>query len=176
MKPPYKALTLAIHPNSRGASWIAFENPFSPYDWGTVGTRGREKNARVIAGLEKILLRLSIETIVLEAFERGTSKRRSRVAKLGRAIVALASSRSIDITVYTLGDVRSCFASVGAVTRQDIADATARMLPAISHLVPKRRRPWEGEQWRMSLFAAAALTLTHYQLGASRVFDDLMGG
>lgn len=175
MKPPYRTLTLAVHANSRGASWIAFENPFTPYDWGTVETRGRDKNARILAGLERVLSRLSVETIVLEAFERGTSKRRHRMESLGRAIVALAAARAIDIAVYKFGEVRSSFATVGATTRHDIAVAIARQLPAISHLLPKRRQPWDGEQWRMSLFAAAALALTHYHCGARSVFDDLKG-
>jgi hypothetical protein len=38
MKPGYRALTLAIYPTSKGFSWIAFENPFTIYDYRTSGS------------------------------------------------------------------------------------------------------------------------------------------
>jgi hypothetical protein len=93
-----------------------------------------------------VLSRLSVETIVLESFERGTSKRRHRMEALGRAIVAFAAARTMDVAVYSFAEVRSSFATVGATTRHDIAESIARQLPPISHLLPKRRQPWDGEQ------------------------------
>ncbi len=175
--PRYRALTLAVHANNRGLGWIAFEGPFTPYDWGTVGTpSGREKNERCLKRLEKLLDRLTPETLVLEAFERDASGRRDRIADLSRAIVALAISRGVDVAVHAFGDVRQCFASVGARSRQEIAEAVARQLGALDHLLPQKRRPWEAESWRMPLFCAAALALTHYQRRALILLDDLSVG
>lgn len=168
MKARYRSLTLALHPNTRGASWIAFEAPLAPYDWGTIGTRGPNKNARILAGLEKILTRLSVETIVIEAFGKENSQRSSRMSSLGQAILALAAVHGAEVAVYSFRDVRACYAHVGARSRHDIAEAIARQLDAISHLVPKRRKPWHGERARMSLFSAAALANTHYWDAPSR--------
>ena len=110
---PYRALTLAIHPNSRGFGWIALSGPFSPYDWGTVGVRGRDKNVRCLRHIEKLLDQLTPETVVLEAFDARNSKRRTRIANLGHAIVALAQGRIIDVAVYTFKDVQGVFADLG---------------------------------------------------------------
>ena len=162
MKPPYKALTLAIHPNSRGFGWIAFSSPLAPYDWGNAGARGKEKNAQCLRRVEKLLDRLTPESLVLEAFERTASTRRNRIANLGRAITALAIARGVEVVIYTFNDVRHRFASLGARTRHDIAEATARCLEPLRHLLPSKRKTWESDRWRLSLFCAAALALTHY--------------
>lgn len=161
--PRYRALTLAVHPNSRGMGWVAFEGPFSPYDWGILGTRGRDKNARCLLKIETLIHRLTPETLVLEAFERRDSIRRDRIASLGRAIVALAISHGVDVAIYTFNDVRTCFANVGARTRQEIAEAIGRQFALFHHMLPRKRRPWQAEGWRMSTFSATALVLAHYQ-------------
>lgn len=171
--PRYRSLTLAIHPSSRGFGWVAFEGPFSPYAWGSVGSRGAGKNARCLRRIEKIVERLTPETIVLEAFERQNSVRRTRVTDLCRGIVALAAAQSIEVAIYSFGDVRQTFAHVGARTRQEIAEAVARQLPAFQRLVPRKRRAWDSEGHRMHLFSAAALALTNYQRGATVLLDDL---
>lgn len=162
--PRYRALTLAVHANSRGMGWIAFEGPFAPYDWGMVGTpAGRSKNERCLRKIDRLLDRLTPEVLVLEAFEKPGSIRRSRTANLARAIVALAISRNADVAIYSNANVRACFGSVGASTRREVAEAVARQIPAIAHRLPRRRKPWEAEDWWMPLFCAAALALTHYQ-------------
>jgi Holliday junction resolvasome RuvABC endonuclease subunit len=171
--PRYRALTLAIHPTSKGFSWIAFENPFTIYDFRTVGARGTSKNERCLQRIERLIATLSPQTIVLEAFEPRLSSRASRVTKLGRAIVALAVTQRIEVAIYRFGQVQACFAHVGARTRGEIAGAVTRLLPEFARYLPGRRRAWQSEQWRLSLFCAAALALTHYQRDAESVLENL---
>ena len=198
--PPPKGLTLAIHPTHRGFGWVAFEGPFSPYDWGMVFTR-RRKNAHCLRRTEALLGRFLPDTLVLEVFDRRRSARAPRITRLGRAMVSLAVDRGVEVAegpprglvriiahgtdelldlgvevaIYSRGDVRACFANVGAGTRQEIAEAVARHIDAFRHQLPRKRRSWESEDRRMAIFAAAALVLTHYQLGASRLLDELKG-
>ncbi len=170
---PKPGYVIALHPTSRGLGWIVLEGPFSPHDWGTTRADRGDRNAHHLAHVEKLLARYEPETIVLEAFERRHSARADRIARLGRAVVAMATDRSIDVAIYTRGEVKACFASVGAVSRQDVAEAVARSIPALAHKVPKPRRAWESDNPRLGLFAAAALALTHYQYQATRLLDDL---
>jgi len=171
--PCYRSLVLAIHPSSRGFGWVAFEGPFSPWAWGSVGARGTGKNARCLRRIEKLINRLTPETIVLEAYEQKDSARRSRITDLCRGIVALAASQSTDVAVYTFRDVKLTFAHLGARTRQEIAEVIGRQIAAFSHLVPRKRRAWDSEGYRMQLFSATALALTHYQRDAASVLDIL---
>jgi len=171
--PKPRAFTLAIHPTSRGFGWIVFEGPFSPHDWGLALARGGDKNTKCLRQIEKLFSRFEPETVVLEAFGRRRSARADRIERLGRAIVALAKERGIEIAVYTRGEIKTCFASVGAVSRQEIAEAVSRHVPALHHRLPKPRRPWQSDHPRMALFCAAALVLTHHQYIASHFLEDL---
>lgn len=170
---PRTALTFALHATSRGFGYVAFEGPFTPHDWGTVIARG-DKNAVCLRKLDLMLERFTPEALLLEASGKGSSLRSERIARLYQAVATMAASRGINVHVYRLGDVKACFASVGARTRQEIAEAVARHIDAFGHRLPKARKAWQSEDRRMALFCAAALVLTHYQLGASRLFDDLM--
>jgi Holliday junction resolvasome RuvABC endonuclease subunit len=175
MTPLYlrRPFTLAVHPTARGMGWIVFEGPFAPHDWGHTTARKGDKNAVCLTAVEKLLNRFSPETIVLEAFEKKGSKRADRICRLGRAVVALAQELRIEVAIYTRGDVRACFAGVGASTRQQIAEAVARHFVPLRHRVPKARRPWEADPPRMALFNAAALVLTHYQRGSTLFLESL---
>jgi Holliday junction resolvasome RuvABC endonuclease subunit len=135
----------------------------------------RDKNAACLRSFEKMLGRFLPDTLVLEVFDRRTSIKSHRVSNLCRAIVALAVDRGVEVAVYSRGDVRTCFSSVGARTRDEIAEAVARHIEAFRHLLPRKRTMWESEDRRLAVFTAAALVLTHYQLGASRFLDDLGG-
>lgn len=170
---PRAGFVLGVHPTSRGFGWIVFEGPFAPHDWGNVIARGGDKNAKCLAQVEKLLSRFEPDTIVLEAFEKRRSARADRIAHLGRAITALAADRGIAVAIFTRGEVKACFASVGALSRQQIAEAVSRHLPALAHRIPKPRRPWESDNPRMALFSAAALVLTQYQYCASQFLDGL---
>ena len=169
---PKSALVFALHATSRGFGYVVFEGPFAPYDWGIVTARG-DKNAVCLHRLEAMLDRYAPDILVLEASGKIASQRHDRIARLYKAVTALAANRGIDVTVYTRGHIRACFAAVGAVSRQEIAEAVARLVDAFGHRLPKARKPWESEDRRMALFSAAALVLTHYQLGASTLFDTL---
>lgn len=165
-------LVLGFKPTSHGFGWIAFSSPLSAYDWGICEMQ-KERNAGCLRKLEKLLVRLEPQTIVLEAFEPSATKRSARVIRLCRAVVALAQDRGMEVAIHPRGEVRACFASVGAWTRQEIAEAVARSFELLRDRLPTPRKPWEGPHRRMALFDAAAVVLTHYQLGASRLFDDL---
>jgi hypothetical protein len=39
--------------------------------------------------------------------------------------------------------------------------------------LPDRRKIWDGEDRRLSVFSAAAVVLTHYQNGATAFLNDL---
>lgn len=171
MRPP--SFVLSFHAHSHGFAWSVFEGPLSPYDWGLVSARAsqrREKNLVCLRRVEKLLSRFKPEVLVLEAFEGAGSRRMPRVARLCRSVMALAVERGVEVAVYTRAHVRACFAAVGAVTRQEIAEAVARHLEPFQQHLPRRRRPWQAEDERLALFSAAALLLTHFRFGMGGPF------
>lgn len=152
---------LAVYPSCRGMAWIVFEGPAAPYDWGFTLPK-KDKNRRCIAALDRLIRRLEIETLVLEDWRRPKAALSARIANLHQAMVAFAADRGIGVAIYTRGDVRACFAQVGARTRQEIADAVGRHFEILASLVPPARKRWDAMHWRMPLFNAAALAIRHY--------------
>lgn len=169
----YRSLTLAIHPNARGFGWVAFSGPSSPHDWGVSHAFRGSKNDYCLHRIEKLLKRLTPEVVIMEAYDEHSSKRRARVSRLCRAIANLAATHGASVAIYTRTDVRACFASVGARTRHEIAAAVARNIEVLARRLPARRRAWESDTLPIALFSAAALALTHYQLGSTKHFDAL---
>ena len=168
---PKNPLLLAVHATSRGFGYVVFEGVGAPYDWGTVGARG-DKNAVCLRKIEMMLDRYEPETLLLEE-AKSVANRSVRITRLYTAIASMASHRSIEVVVYTLGQIKVCFAQVGAITRQDIAEAVGRHIEAFRHAMPKPRKPWQSEDRRMAMFCATALVLTHYQLDATSRFNQL---
>ena len=151
---------------------MLFEGPLSPFDWGTAWTK-KDHNAHCLRRVEKLIDRYLPETLVLESFERRNSNRSDRIERLGRALVSLALDRGLSVAVYTKRQVQSVFSTIGAVSRQEIAETIARHIDAFRHRLPARRKPWQSDDERMGLFGAAALALTHYLLDAELQLPEL---
>jgi hypothetical protein len=156
----YKGLVLAVHPSSRGFGWVLFESPLSAVDWGIASAK-TGRNARLAKRFERLLKRYDPAVLVLEDFETGTS-RSERVKMLCRQFVHLAAGNGMDTPVYRRSAVRTVFASVGASTRYEIAQVVAQHIEAMNHRMPRKRKPWQSEDPRQSLFDAAALAMTYF--------------
>ena len=167
------SLVLGFKPTSHGFGWAAFESPLAIHDWG-LSEMKRERNAGCLRKLRKLLDRLEPHTIVLEAFEPPFAKRSRRIVGLCHDVIALAHGRGMDVAVYSRGQVQACFASVGARSRQEIAEAVARSVDLLRDRVPPARRLWQGPHRKMAIFDAAALVLAHYRYGAENLFSDLL--
>ena len=156
-----QGLVLAVHPTARGVGWALFESPLAPLDWAVVRSND---NAKCLARVGQIIERHLPVAIILEQFERGPSRRADRIQRLCRAVVHLADNRGIETRVYSRAAIRTCFVSVGAVTRYEIAQAIAMHIDAFRHRLPPVRKSWMSEDARLSIFNAAALAITHFAL------------
>lgn len=155
---------LGFHPTSRGFGWVVFEGSFRPIDWGLAGAR-KDKNAVCLKSLDRLLERFAPEVLVLEAYDRETTRRAGRIARLGALVRDLADGKGIETAVYSRAEVCEAFGEVKARTRREIAEAVARHLEVFRHRLPPKRRPWDSEDARDGMFAAAAVVLTHYRIG-----------
>lgn len=169
---PTPFLVLGVYPTSRGFGWACFDGPFTLFESGLY-TVHKDKNAACLKKVEALLERLAPETLVLEAFDKGSSLRSTRIRRLSLSIVSLAADRGLDLAVFKKTDVQAAFAGVGARTRHEIALAITRHLPALAHRAPKDRKNGDSEDKRLAIFNAAALVLTHYHYGAAALLNDM---
>jgi hypothetical protein len=163
---------LGFHPTSRGFGWVVFENPFKLVSHGTYEARG-DKNSGCLRKLTWLLKVCAPEVLAIEAFDKASSQRSERIRKLCLTVVAAAAEHNAEIACLSRSEVQRTFDFVGARTRDDIAEAVANHVPTLRTHLPSRRQPWDGEDKRLSVFAAAALVLTHYCNGATALLNDL---
>jgi hypothetical protein len=155
-------LVLALYPFSRGFAFVFFEGPDSPFEWGVKDILEKHRNSKTLEAIKKLIDRYRPEVLVIEDTTDGGSRRTSRIRKLYRMLVHFAEAEYVDLHRCSKTEVKTCFASVGAGTKYEIAKAIATQIPAFAHRIPRFRKPWMSEDPRQSLFDAAALGLTYY--------------
>lgn len=152
---------LAVVPTCHGFSFVLFEGPEAPFDWGIKDIRGRTKNTGTLDAVKGLLTRYRPEVLILEETASGR-RRATRIRRLFRMLTHLADTEGISVARYSRRDIRECFSSVGAKTKYEIAKAISNQIPAFTHRLPPIRKIWMSEDPRQSLFDAAALGITHY--------------
>jgi hypothetical protein len=156
-------ITMAIYFSTRGSSFVLFEGPLSPYDWGIFEVRGPKKEANCQRKVTQLLDRYEIDVMVLQDTGPEGTRRASRLTNLNAAVEAAAQGRGVPVFKYSRADVYSTFASAGFSNKQSLAEVIAKHIPAFERHVPPPRKPWKSEDARMALFDAAALALLFFQ-------------
>jgi endonuclease/exonuclease/phosphatase family metal-dependent hydrolase len=155
-------LVLAIHFNSRGFAFVLFEGSTNPIDWGIVDARGVDKDITIRERLKDLFARYQPDFLVLQDMSYMGTHRPHRIRRLNRLASALAEEYAFAVTYFAREAVRRCFRYLTTVTKDTIAAAVAKRLPAFERLIPPRRKTWNSEDARMGVFDAAALALTFF--------------
>lgn len=154
---------LSVYPTRTGFGWALFDGPNDPADWGVVAV-GHKRNAGCLDRIEDLIDRFSPSTLVLEAFEGPSSRRKERIRKLCGDILVLAGIKNVGTRICARSDILARFEELGVKTRYEIATAIAAHFDAFAHSLPPERKIWMPEDPRMGLFNAIAVALTHYWL------------
>jgi hypothetical protein len=153
----------AIHLQTRGFAYVLFDESRTPIDWGVYDARGADKNARALIRINSLLELHTPDVLVLQDMSEHGTLRARRIRELNRRAAELADHRGVRVTTYSRAQVIECFAERGAVTKQGIAEAIAKHIPALALYLPPARKPWMSEDSRMGIFDAAALAWMFFQ-------------
>lgn len=158
------ARVLAIDPTSRGFGFVILEGPRLVVDWGVKTGRATsiEREQQLLARIDDLIRHYRPQIIVLEKVGDSGSRRGGRVRLLIGAIGNMAAWQGIAVRRISISRVRRVFSTFGAQSKHDIACVVVMHLPEIAVRVPRRRKPWMGEDYRMAVFDAAALALTYF--------------
>jgi hypothetical protein len=146
------ALTMSLYMNSRGFAFVLFEGTLSPYDWRVLEVRGPKKDEECLDKITAILDRSKPDVLVLQDMGPGRRPRALRLVVLNDAVEAAAHQRNIPVFKYSRAEVYGCFASVGFINKQVLAELIAKHIPAFDRYVPPPRKPWKSEDARMGFF------------------------
>jgi len=153
---------LAVDPHPRGFGYAVFEGPARLVDWGTKDTR-TEKERATLYKLEELVTLFRPAVIVVENCDHPKSRRNARVSRLIERILLAAHAFGVHGRTLPIATVYKTFAGTGAGTKYAIATALVRVFPELMVRLPRKRKPWQTEDSRMSIFDAVALGLTYFR-------------
>ena len=151
----------ALDPMSKGFGYVVFELPFRLVDWGRAHVTG-EKLSGAIASFEKLLDRFRPDAVVVEDAEAPGSKRHERIRSLLADLTRLARKQGIAVYAIARLAILKCFSSADAkATKYSVAERLAETFPELQDTLPPRRKSYNSEDFRMAIFEALALAVTH---------------
>jgi hypothetical protein len=106
--------------------------------------------------------------IVVEDYAGKGSRRCRRIQGLINEISKLASTRKIRVRRFSRVKVKQAFSESGASTKHGIALEIAKRFPELAPRLPRFRKPWMSEDYRMSIFDAVGLGMTFFEFENKR--------
>ena len=164
---PNEKRILAIDLRSRSFGFTVFEGPTRLLDWGVKSFR-QGVNEPTIPASEKLAVLmddLSPSTIVLRKRDSDTKKR----SEMCNALVREATKRRISIRLLSRNGVKDAFPDCNR-NKYTIAIALVKQLPELAPRLPAVRKIWKSEDYRMSIFDAAALGVAYFTRRRSFTF------
>ena len=159
-----RIIAFDIHPSHFG--YVVFEGPKELLDWGARSFRGGVNAVRVPAA-EKfgvLLDDFAPSAIVVE-------KRASPTRKLAKLIAIAqreAKKHRVAVRWVTRRMVKRTFAGHER-NKDEIAFVLGERYPELSSRLPPKRKIWKSEDYRMSIFDAAALGVAYFDRTARRL-------
>src|SRR5215469_3049241 len=158
---------LAIDPSTRGFGFAVLEGPNRLIDWGVKETK-TDKKTRSLKLITDLMEQYQPNVIVVEDYAAKGSRRCGRVRELINDIAKLAVKRNVKVRSFSRIKVKQMFSEFGATNKYEIAIAIAKRFPELAPRLPRFRKPWMSEDYRMSIFDAVGLGLTFFTLHNKR--------
>ena len=98
--------------------------------------------------------------LVVEDYASKGSRRCGRVGELIEDISKLATKHEIQVRRFSRRKIKQASSESGAGNKYESAIAIAKRFPELQPRLPRFRKPWMSEDYRMSIFDAVGLGLT----------------
>lgn len=160
---------LAVDPAPRGFGFVILEGPRAVIDWGVRSGRAAsiEREQQLLLRFSDLVGRYRPTMVVFENMSAPESRRQGRARLLVATMTNFATWQKIAVREISQSQVKQVFKTFGARSKYEVACAISRQVPEIASWLPKKRKPWNAEDYRMAAFNAAALALTYFY-GRSR--------
>jgi Holliday junction resolvasome RuvABC endonuclease subunit len=154
---------LAIDPTSRGFGFVVLEGQRTLVDWGVKGARSNKKS-ETLRKVSELIMHYHPRVLVMEDCQASGSRRCKRVRHLLNDIRDLAAKEGLKCRSISSIAVKKVFLAFHAATKHEIARAIGTQLPELAAQLPRYRKPWMSEDYRMAFFDAAAFALAYFYL------------
>jgi hypothetical protein len=158
MLEPYQQRILCLDIRPRSFAFVAFEGPNIVLDWGARSFRRGVNVVRVPLGTKVARLIDEYLPCVL-VLERPRTRKHVRIVE---AIRRQAKIRKLPIRLLPAKAVDEAFSGRND-NKHQIASALATQFPDLLPVLPPKRKAWQSEDYRMSIFDAVALGIAHFE-------------
>jgi hypothetical protein len=151
---------LALDVRSRSFGFAVFEGSSRLLDWGVKSFRSGVNAVKHPASekLFALLDEFNPSAIVIREPRPGRKNTRT---SLFATMQRVATSRKLPVRFVSRETVQKAFRATSR-TRYRIACSAAERLPELASRLPPKRKIWQSEDYRMSIFDAAALGIAYF--------------
>jgi hypothetical protein len=151
---------LAIAPVHRGFGFaVLVKGHTRLLDWGVKHIE-KDKNARCRAEGERLVRQYRPDVLVLQDYWAKDVRRSARIRELGTELMKVAENHQVKVLLLSKKGISRAIAAGASDTKQKLAERLVEKFPHdLKSRLPPRRRPWESEHSRMSIFEAVALVV-----------------
>lgn len=157
---------IAFDVRSRSYGYAVLEGPKQLLDWGVRSFR-KGANAVEVPAAEKLGALFDEFAPTVIVLNKRVAHRTRRHAGLVGSIVRQAEQRVIPTRFLSRRAVSNAFAGHDR-NRHEIASVVAGEFPELAARLPRKRRCQDNEDYRMSMFDAAALGVAYFSRYAKR--------
>ena len=167
-----RVLALDVRPRSFG--YVLFEGPERLLDWGARSFRKGVNAVRIPLGekIEALVDECDPTVVVAKEAQMRKKINSGQRRKMLDVIVGKARHGGIPVRVLGRSAVRATFAGSGLQTKHQVASALAQRFAELAPILPPKRKPWQSEDYRTSIFDAAALGAAYFTRCAKRALRE----
>src|SRR5262249_54762264 len=135
---------LALHSSFLKAGSLRWTGEFTK-------ARGSHKNEWCLNKVNSLFDLHMPEVVVLQNMSDRGAHRAPRIQELNERIAELADRRGLVVQKYSRARVLDYFSEIGvATTKQKLAEAIAKQVPALRLFLPRERKPARIREWEFS--------------------------
>lgn len=150
---------LALDVRRRSFGYAVLEGPGRLLDWGVKSFR-KGVNAVQIPRAQKLeaMLEEFLPSVVVLRKPGPRSKRK----KFVEGVRAKAGNHHVPIRLLSSREIQKAFGGQNRMAKYEVASAMAERFPELAWLLPPKRKCWQSEDYRMSIFDAAAVGMAYF--------------
>jgi hypothetical protein len=160
MPTPNQKRVLALDVRRRSFAFAVFEGPNDLLDYGARNFRTGANKVQVSPREKLAALFDDFNPSAVVIRDQATHPRKSK-SMIDEALRRESVERHVPIRFVTRPTIINAFN--GRSRKYEIALALAERFPALASKLPPKRKCWQSEDYRMSIFDAAALGFSYFQ-------------
>ena len=152
---------LSLDLRARRFGYAVFEGPHTLLDWG-IRTHENGERSLMEYRLDSLRSMFAPSIILVRKTKESHRVGQSMIGHGLRAVKAFAKRVMVVVRVIDGSSLRKFFSEDAKVNKHDVARMVADQFPELSWRLPPKRKPWQTEPTRQSIFDAASLGVFYF--------------